>query len=194
MSSVRSASVKMALASMRASSAPIHWWTPCPNDVCLGPVRVISKVSAFSNAASSRLADPVSRNTPSPVLHRPPPHDHVRFCDPEVRLHRAIEAQHLVDRIARPVWLFAQALHLFSIAHEAVSRKRVVRLMRLKGLRARARKRFQSATMSEHDQPVAANVLDRDFVADAPNQRWAACNEAANRRRLSRRLVCRRAT
>ena len=57
---------------------------------------------------------------------------------------------------------------------EAVSRKRVVRLMQLEGLRARARKRFKSTTMSEHDRPVAANVLDRDFVADAPNQRWVA--------------------
>ena len=57
---------------------------------------------------------------------------------------------------------------------EAVSRKRVVRLMQLEGLRARARKRFKSTTMSEHDQPVAANVLDRDFVAAAPNQRWVA--------------------
>ena len=57
---------------------------------------------------------------------------------------------------------------------EAVSRQRVVRLMQLDGLRARARKRFKSMTMSDHDQPVAANVLDRDFVADAPNQRWVA--------------------
>ena len=57
---------------------------------------------------------------------------------------------------------------------EAVSRKRVVRLMQLEGLRARARKRFTSATMRGQDQPVAANVLDRDFSADAPNQRWVA--------------------
>ena len=57
---------------------------------------------------------------------------------------------------------------------EAVSRKRVARLMRVEGLRARARKRFKSTTMSAHDQPVAANVLDRDFVADAANQRWVA--------------------
>ena len=28
--------------------------------------------------------------------------------------------------------------------------------------------------MREHDQPVAANVLDRDFIADAANQRWVA--------------------
>ena len=46
--------------------------------------------------------------------------------------------------------------------------------MQLEGLRARVRKRFQCTTMSEHDQPVAANVLDRDFIADAPNQRWVA--------------------
>src|SRR5205823_11882430 len=34
------------------------------------------------------------------------------------------------------------------------------------------RKRFKCTTMSDHDQPVAANLLDRQFVADAPNQRW----------------------
>jgi putative transposase len=53
-----------------------------------------------------------------------------------------------------------------------VSRKRVVRLMQEEGLRARARKRFKSTTMSDHDQPVAANLLDRQFEAPAPNQRW----------------------
>jgi transposase InsO family protein len=26
--------------------------------------------------------------------------------------------------------------------------------------------------MSDHDQPVAANLLNRDFEATAPNQRW----------------------
>src|SRR4051812_21779910 len=56
--------------------------------------------------------------------------------------------------------------------HEAVSRKRVIRLMQADGLQARARKRYKITTMSEHDQPVAANLLDRRFAADAPNQRW----------------------
>ena len=53
-----------------------------------------------------------------------------------------------------------------------VSRKRVVRLMQAEGLTARVRKRFKGTTMSDHDQPVAANLLDRQFTADAPNQRW----------------------
>jgi len=55
---------------------------------------------------------------------------------------------------------------------EHVSRKRVVRLMQEDGLVARLRKRYKLTTMSDHDQPVAANLLDRQFEADAPNQRW----------------------
>jgi transposase InsO family protein len=53
-----------------------------------------------------------------------------------------------------------------------VSRKRVIRLMQEDRLKARARKRFKCTTMSDHDQPVAANLLDREFTADAPNRRW----------------------
>jgi putative transposase len=56
---------------------------------------------------------------------------------------------------------------------ERVSRKRVIRLMQEEGLKARVRKRFTCTTMSNHDQPVAANLLDRQFTAAAPNQRWA---------------------
>ena len=44
--------------------------------------------------------------------------------------------------------------------------------MQEEGLIARPRKRFKSTTMSDHDQPIAANLLDRQFEAAAPNQRW----------------------
>ena len=54
---------------------------------------------------------------------------------------------------------------------ERVSRKRVVRLMQEEGLTARVRKRYKHTTMSDHDQPVADNLLDRRFEAAAPNQR-----------------------
>src|SRR5439155_25639525 len=53
-----------------------------------------------------------------------------------------------------------------------VSRKRLIRPMQEEGLKARDRKRFKCTTMSDHDQPVAANLLDRQFPADAPNRRW----------------------
>ena len=55
---------------------------------------------------------------------------------------------------------------------ERVSEKRVGRLMREEGVVARPRRRFKATTMSDHDQPVAANLLDRQFTADRPNQRW----------------------
>ncbi len=55
---------------------------------------------------------------------------------------------------------------------EAVSEKRVARLMCADGIRARARKRFRTTTASDPEQLVAANVLDRQFVAAHPNQRW----------------------
>jgi transposase InsO family protein len=56
---------------------------------------------------------------------------------------------------------------------ERVSRKRVVRLMQERGLKGKVRRRWVKTTDSKHDQPVAANVLDRNFEATAPNQRWA---------------------
>jgi putative transposase len=55
---------------------------------------------------------------------------------------------------------------------ERVGRNRIIRLMRADGLEARVRRRYRSTTMSDHDQPVAANVLNREFEATAPNQRW----------------------
>lgn len=53
-----------------------------------------------------------------------------------------------------------------------ISRKRVARLMREQGLRGRGRKRFVRTTDSAHDLPVVSNLLDRDFTATAPNERW----------------------
>jgi putative transposase len=52
------------------------------------------------------------------------------------------------------------------------SRKRVVRLMQAEQLVARKRRRFKCTTMSDHGLPVAPNLLNRDFEAEAPNQRW----------------------
>jgi putative transposase len=45
-----------------------------------------------------------------------------------------------------------------------VSRKRVIRLMQSEGLesRARPRRRYRCTTVSDHDQPVAANLLGRE--------------------------------
>jgi transposase InsO family protein len=53
-----------------------------------------------------------------------------------------------------------------------VGRKRVERLMREQGLEARRKRKFRRTTDSNHDLPVAPNVLERDFETDGPNQVW----------------------
>lgn len=53
-------------------------------------------------------------------------------------------------------------------------RKRVARLMREQGLNAKPRRRKVKTTDSQHDNPVAPNLLKRDFTADAPNTKWVA--------------------
>ena len=56
--------------------------------------------------------------------------------------------------------------------HVRTAVKRVARLMRVQKLKARERRRYKCSTMSEHDQPVAANILKRRFEAERPNQIW----------------------
>ena len=53
-----------------------------------------------------------------------------------------------------------------------VGRHRVARMMRTAGLTAIVRRRCRRTTDSSHDLPVAENLLDRDFVAERPNQKW----------------------
>ena len=55
------------------------------------------------------------------------------------------------------------------------SRRRVERLMREMGLSARqGRRRAPRTTNSRHDHPVAPNLLERNFVAERPDQVWLA--------------------
>jgi putative transposase len=55
---------------------------------------------------------------------------------------------------------------------ECCSKNRVARRMKHLGLRAKAKKKFKMTTDSNHHLPVAPNLLNRDFNATAPNQKW----------------------
>jgi putative transposase len=55
-----------------------------------------------------------------------------------------------------------------------VGRHKVARLMRLERLRGCPKRRFRVTTQREPAHPVARNLLQQDFTAAAPNQRWAA--------------------
>jgi putative transposase len=57
-------------------------------------------------------------------------------------------------------------------AGQRVAVKRVARIMRENKLVARMRRRFRTTTDSRHAFPIAPNLLQRDFTAEAPNQSW----------------------
>ncbi len=57
--------------------------------------------------------------------------------------------------------------------HEC-SENTVAKLMNAHGIKARAPRRFVRTTDSNHRLPVAANLLDRDFGPERPNQVWGA--------------------
>ena len=55
----------------------------------------------------------------------------------------------------------------------AVCRNTVAKVMRQRGIRARTHRRFKVRTTdSNHDHPIAPNVLNRNFTADKLNQVW----------------------
>ncbi len=54
----------------------------------------------------------------------------------------------------------------------ACSRNRVARRMRLMGLRALQSQKFKVTTDSDHDKPVANDLIEQDFSASAANEKW----------------------
>ena len=61
-------------------------------------------------------------------------------------------------------------------AGEWCSRARVIRLMRAEEIRGKQRRKFRVTTQSDHDKPVAENLLDRHFAPveiQEPNRAWA---------------------
>ena len=53
-----------------------------------------------------------------------------------------------------------------------VGKQRLQRLMRQHGIRAKGKKRFKVTTDSNHDLPIAPNLLDRQFTVTKPDTVW----------------------
>jgi len=54
-----------------------------------------------------------------------------------------------------------------------VSKNRVARLMKEDGLKCKTVKKFVTTTDSRHKEPVADNLLNREFNGSSPNRVWA---------------------
>lgn len=56
----------------------------------------------------------------------------------------------------------------------APSRNRVYRLMKKNGIKSKTIRKYKATTNSNHNLPVAENLLNREFSADRPNQKWVS--------------------
>lgn len=54
----------------------------------------------------------------------------------------------------------------------SAGRHRIARLMSTNGISGEKKKKFKVTTDSEHTKPVAENILNRNFVAKQPNEKW----------------------
>jgi len=57
---------------------------------------------------------------------------------------------------------------------KVVNRKRVARIMREEGWRAKAAKKFKATTNSKHNLPVAPNLLEQNFQASRPDEKYVS--------------------
>ena len=57
---------------------------------------------------------------------------------------------------------------------KSAGRHRVARIMRDNGWRAKAARKYKATTNSKHSLPVAPNLLEQNFMADKPDQKWVS--------------------
>jgi putative transposase len=55
-----------------------------------------------------------------------------------------------------------------------VGKKLVASIMRENGWKSKVVKKYKATTNSKHNLPVAENLLNRDFTASLPNQKWVS--------------------
>jgi transposase InsO family protein len=65
-------------------------------------------------------------------------------------------------------------LHALRDQGVAVGKQRVAKSLQKQGLVARAGRKFKATTNSKHNLPVAPNLLEQNFQASAPNEKWVS--------------------
>lgn len=92
---------------------------------------------------------------------------------------RSLRQQELIKKIRiahqenRELYGSPRVHRALRIDGQAVSRNTVAKLMRQEKIRAKTRRKFVPRTTdSSHQQPVAENLLARQFQASEPNSKW----------------------
>jgi transposase InsO family protein len=91
---------------------------------------------------------------------------------------RSLENQRLSAKI-KEIFIASRATYgarriryaLFNLEYK-ISRRRVSKLMKKENLVCKTRRKFKITTNSNHRQPIAPNLLERNFIASKPNQKY----------------------
>ena len=93
---------------------------------------------------------------------------------------RAKRRQELAEKVKavhehnRGVYGSPRVFQALKAGGESVCENTVAKVMRERQIRAKSKKKFVPRTTdSGHEQPVAPNVLDRQFEAQVPDRKWA---------------------
>jgi len=96
-------------------------------------------------------------------------------CDQAVRRDELAKKVHQIFEDNRRVYGSPRVHEQLLADGDHCSIHTVAKIMREEGLVAKGSKRFKPATTdSKHDRSVADNLLQRDFTAQGPNQKWVA--------------------
>lgn len=94
---------------------------------------------------------------------------------------RATRARELTEQIrlvhaeSRGVYGCVKITKTLRHRHRKLNTKTVARLMAAAGIRSKVARKFRvQTTDSRHDNPVAPNTLDRQFIVEAPNTVWVS--------------------
>jgi transposase InsO family protein len=94
--------------------------------------------------------------------------------DRESRREQLAEKIQAVHEENRRVYGSPRVYHALLAQGESVSENTVAKLMKQRQIRAKSKKKFvPKTTDSAHDQPLAKNLLNRDFGASSLNSKWA---------------------
>ena len=61
---------------------------------------------------------------------------------------------------------------MLSTPEDKVGEKAVLAIMRENGWKSKVAKKYKATTNSKHNLPVSENLLNREFEASKPNQKW----------------------
>jgi transposase InsO family protein len=92
---------------------------------------------------------------------------------PRVKADAEIVAEiHAAHKAGRGTYGSPRVMRTLRNNGRKISKNRVARLMRKEGIAGRKKKRFRKTTDSNHADPIAPNVLQRDFHVELPDTAW----------------------